>query len=137
MRDNYEQFRSAAYPYIFRKSVKSGESGVMEIPLTSHGYITNVMVNFVAGENGTLRLRPYVELPGEINQELLKYAGEPYVSGDNVKYELPCYQEIENHAKLKLWYENTQTDPEAADSQIMVDIVCQYDSYLAPKNIIG
>lgn len=136
-RTDYEHYDNIAYPYIFRKSVPSGESGCLEIELTGHGYITQVMVNFAVGENGTLRLRPYVEIPGEITQELLRYSGEHYISGDNVSYKLPCYQEIENHAKLKVWYQNTATDPTAAKSEIMVDIICQYDGYIEPRNIIG
>ncbi|MFV0516775.1 MAG: hypothetical protein ACK5MV_05210 [Aminipila sp.] len=132
----FEKFENISYPYIFRKSIPPGEKGCMSIPLTGHGYITQVTVNFALGEDGTLHIRPFVELPGEITQELLRYAGDNYLSGDGTSYKLPCYQEIENHTLLKVSYENTATDPKSADSIIMVDIICQYDGYIEPKNII-
>lgn len=133
---NYERYENISYPYIFRKAVPAGESGTMEIELTGHGYVTEVTVNFASGENGTLHLRPYVMENGEITQELLRYAGDPYISGDDCQYKLPCYQEIENHAKLRVWYENTASAG-TDDSQIMVDIIVQYDGYIEPKNVIG
>jgi hypothetical protein len=108
----------------------------MSIPLTSHGYVNKVTVNFAAGENGTLHLRPYVVLPGEITQELLKYAGDLYISGDDCTYELPCYQEIENYTELRVAYDNVG-EVGSADSQIMVDIIVQYDTFIEPRNVIG
>ena len=134
-----EVHRNVTYPYLFRKSIPAGDSGVMKIKLTGHGYVTKVVITFSAGENGTLRLRPYVMIPGEITQELLRYAqgGNAYVSGDNATYQLPCYQEIETDAELCVHYENTATDEGTVDSEIMVDIIVQYDEYFEPKNIIG
>lgn len=132
----FERYENVAYPYIFRKSVPAGEKGFMSIPLTSHGYVNKVTVNFAAGENGTLHLRPYVVIPGEITQELLKYAGDMYISGDDCTYELPCYQEIENYTELRVAYDNVG-EVGSADSQIMVDIIVQYDTFIEPRNIIG
>lgn len=132
----FERYENVAYPYIFRKSVPAGEKGYMSIPLTSHGYVNKVTVNFAAGENGTLHLRPYVVIPGEITQELLKYAGDAFISGDSCTYELPCYQEIENDTELRVAYDNVGIVG-SVDSQIMVDIIVQYDNYIAPRNVIG
>ena len=139
MNKDFERFENIAYPYIFRSFAASGVSGVLTKELTAHGYITQVNVVIPAGDGGKLQLRPYVELPGEIIQELLVYAdgGNSYISGDDVVYKLPCYQEIENHSILKVAYNNTEADPLADDAQIMVDIIVQYDSYIAPKNVIG
>ena len=136
MNNEFERYENVAYPYIFRKSVPAGNSGYMSIPLTGHGFVTKCTVNFAAGENGTLHLRPYVVIPGEITQELLRYAGDSYISGDDCTYELPCYQEIENHTELRVAYENVG-EVGSADSQIMVDIIVQYNSIIQPKNVIG
>lgn len=132
----YERFENISYPYVFRKSIPAGEKGVMEIDLTGHGYVTEAVIIFAAGENGTLRLRPYVMHPGELINELLRYSGDNYISGDDCTYRLPCYQEVENHTKLRLAYENVAAAG-TADSQIMVDIIVQYDGYIEPKNVIG
>lgn len=136
MSRNVEYYENPVIPYIFRKSVPAGESGVMKMELTGHGYVTQVSIIFAAGENATLRLRPYVEHPGELTNQLLKYAGDEYISGDSCDYKLPCYQEVENHSILKLYYENT-AEAGTADSQIMVDMIVQYDSYVEPRNVIG
>lgn len=136
MNNEFERYENVAYPYIFRKSVPAGDSGYMSIPLTGHGFVTKCTVNFAAGENGTLHLRPYVVIPGEITQELLRYAGDSYISGDDCTYELPCYQEIENHTELRVAYENVG-EVGSADSQIMVDIIVQYNSIIQPRNVIG
>lgn len=136
MNNEFERYENVAYPYIFRKSVPAGDSGYMSIPLTGHGFVTKCTVNFAAGENGTLHLRPYVVIPGEITQELLRYAGDSYISGDDCTYELPCYQEIENHTELRVAYENVGKVG-SADSQIMVDIIVQYNSIIQPRNVIG
>jgi hypothetical protein len=133
---NVEYYENPVFPYIFRKSVPAGEKGVLEIELTSHGYVTEVDIIFAAGENGTLQLRPYVIHPGELVNELLKYAGNNYISGDDCEYKLPCFQEVENHSMLRLAYENTGVAG-TADSQIMVNIIVRYDSYVEPRNVIG
>ena len=136
MNNDFERHENVAFPYIFRQAVAAGDKGYMSIPLTARGYVIKCTVNFAAGENGTLHLRPYVVIPGEITQELLKYAGDNYISGDDATYELPCYQEIENNAELRVAYDNVGIVG-SADSQIMVDIIVQYDSYIMPRNIIG
>jgi len=130
---NTERFSNVLLPYIFRKTITAGDVGYVEIPLTAHGYVTKCNVIFAAGENGTLHVRPYCILPGEIPQDLLFYAADRYVSGDDAKLTLDCYQEIEADTMLRVWYENTGT----GDSQLTVDIMVQYDDYTAPRNIIG
>ncbi len=108
------------------------------MPLTGHGYVTKCMINFAVGENGTLHLRPYVMHPGELLNDLIKYPpeGDQYISGDGNTYELACYQEVENHTELRVWYENTGA-PDTADSQLIVDIIVQYDAIIEPRNVIG
>ncbi len=135
--EKMERYENVSYPYIFRQAVPSGDSGVLTYGLTSHGFVTQVTVIIPAGDGGKLHIRPYVELPGEIIQELCKYASDSYLSGDDVVYKLPCYQEIENHAVLKVQYDNTEADALADDAQIMVDIIVQYDAIIQPKNVIG
>lgn len=137
-RSEFERFENVAYPYVFRKAIPAGDNGYIGIPLTGHGYVTRCNINFAAGENGTLHIRPYVIHPGELSNELLKYpdAGDQYISGDDQKYELPCYQEVENHSELRIWYENVALAG-TADSQLMVDIIVQYDAIIEPRNVIG
>lgn len=137
-RSEFERFENVAYPYIFRKSIPAGDSGHIGIPLTGHGYVTKCTINFAAGENGTLHIRPYVIHPGELINDLLKYPSNAnqYVSGDGQTYELPCYQEVENHSELRIWYENTG-GVGTADSELMVDCIVQYDAIIQPRNVIG
>ena len=128
-----EKFSNVLYPYIFRKIITPGSSGSISIPLTAHGYIVRCNIIFSAGENGTLRIRPYCIIPGEIVQDLLIYPGDKYISGDDSNLRLDCYQEIEADTLLRVQYENVGV----GDSQLIVDIMVQYDDYTAPRNIIG
>ena len=133
MNRNLERHENVGYPYIFRRSIPGGEKGVEKIELTGHGTVISCSVTFAMGENGTLHVRPYVMLCGEIYQDLLRYAGSRYISGDDVRFEAACYQEIENHAMLCVAYENVGESP----SELMVDIMVQYDDYVTARNIIG
>lgn len=135
--EKMEIFENVAIPYIFRKSIPVGQSGVSEFNLTGHGYVTQVTVIIPAGDGGKLHIRPYVELPGEIIQDLCKYGEDAYLSGDDVTYKLPCYQEIENHAVLKVAYNNTESDPLADPAELIVDIIVTYNQIIEPKNVIG
>ena len=130
---NLERHTNVGYPYIFRRAVPAGEQGVAKIELTGHGVVSRCAITFAAGENGTLHIRPYVMLCGDIPQDLLRYAGDRYISGDDVKFDIDCYQEIENHAMLCVWYHNTGESP----SELLVDVMVQYDDYLTTRNIIG
>ena len=124
---------SAKRPVIFRKAVPAGENIHLEQELTGNGSIDEIIITFAAGENGTLHITPYVILNGNIRQELLTYAGDMYISGDNSRHEFPCYQPIERHAKLCVDAHNTG----AAESQLSVDITVNYNDYAVSQTIIG
>lgn len=128
-----EKFSNILLPYIFRKTIPAGSSGYVDCILTAHGYVTRCNIIFAAGENGTLHIRPYCILPGEIVQDLLIYPSDKYVSGDDSNLRLDCYQEIENNTILRVWCENVGV----GNSQLTVDVMVQYDDYTAPRNIIG
>lgn len=121
-------------PYIFRETLAAGASTTLEAELTGIGYVREMLITFAAGENGTLHLRPYIILNGEIVIDLLKYGGtNKYFSGDDAQFSLPCYQAIENHAKLCIDAENTG----AGDSEICVDVMVEYTDIVKIESVIG
>lgn len=121
-------------PYIFRESLAAGTSDTYEVELTGIGYIREIRINFAAGENGTLHIRPYVILNGEIVTELLRFgAADKYISGDDETLVLSCYQAIENHAKLLVYADNTG----AGASQISVDVMVEYIDVQRIESVIG
>lgn len=136
---NFETLKNVSKTYVFRKMVPAGESGYMDVELVAHGFVDSVKIRFAAGENGTLRIRPVVIIPQEIQIDLLNYAegGDHYVSGDDETVKSDIRYEIENHAVLRVYYENVATDPESADSQVNVDIGVTYFQIVEPANIIG
>lgn len=135
---NFESVRNASKTYVFRKSIPAGESGYIEHSLTSHGFVDSVRIRFASGENGTLRIRPVVIIPQEIILDLLDYAdgGDAYVSGDGETVSSSVRYEIENHAVLRVYFDNI-ADAGTADSQLNVDIGVTYFQVIEPANIIG
>jgi hypothetical protein len=134
----FESLRNASKTYVFRKSIPAGQSGFIDAQLTAHGYVDSVRIQFAAGENGTLQVRPVVIIPQEIMIDLFEYAdgGDQYVSGENEKFESSVRYEIENRAMLRVFYTNTGgagTD----DSKLSVDIGVTYFQITEPRNIIG
>lgn len=134
----FETQRNTRQSYVFRKAVPAGESGYMDIDLVEHGFVDSVRIRFAAGENGTLQIRPVVIVPQEIMIDLFKYpkGGDKFVTGDDETIESNVQFEIENHAVLRVYYNNTG-EPESADSQVNVDIGVTYFQITEPKNIIG
>ena len=128
------KIQNSYIPIVFRDSLAAGTSNTYEVELSGIGYIREILINFAAGENGTLHLRPYVILNGEIFVDLLKYgAGDKYISGDNVTLPLKCYQAIENHAKLCIFADNTGP----GTSEISVDVMAEYIDIEKIETVIG
>lgn len=129
----YEKFENVTMPYIFRKDIPAGQKGKVEVELTASGFVRQLIVTFATGENGTLHLRPMVIANGGIPFDLLQYAADPYINGDDTSFPIACFQEIENGAKLRIEYENTGT----GTSKLSVDAIVQYNDYVTERNIIG
>lgn len=134
---NFETLKNKSETLVFRESVASGGSGYLDLPLLDHGMVEKVRIRFATGENGTLRIRPVVILPGQIQIDLLRYASNPYVTGDSETIESDVRVEVENKAVARVYYENTSVDPLADDSIVNVDIGVTYFSVREPENIIG
>ena len=133
----YERQRNVAQTLVFRKSVPAGAEGYLDINITAHGYVRSVKTRFAAGENGTLQIRPVIILPQDIMIDLLRYAGDPYLSGDDETVQNDVKIEVENHAIARAYYKNTATNPDTADSFVNVDIEVEYFEIIEPVNIIG
>ena len=133
----YERQRNVAQTLVFRKSVPAGAEGYLDINITAHGYVRSVKTRFAAGENGTLKIRPVIILPQDIMIDLLRYAGDPYLSADDETVQNDVKIEVENHAIARVYYKNTATVPDTADSFVNVDIEVEYCEIIDPVNIIG
>lgn len=134
----FEQVKNTRKVYPFRKFIPAGESGSVEVPLVSHGVVENVKVRFASGENATLHIRPVAVIPQEIEIDLFVYPEgcDPYVSGDMEVMDSDIGVEIENHALIRVYYENTG-GLGTADSFLNVDVTVKYFSIVEPENIIG
>ena len=133
-KEYFEQLNNVARPVSFRQTIPANTSGFVEADLAAHGYVSKIRVRFAAGENGTLHIRPQAIIPQDIAIDLIQFGGsDKYISGDDETSEYNCHVEIENHAKLRVWYDNTG----AAASMLDVDIEVVYFSIVEPENIIG
>lgn len=133
----YERQRNVARTLIFRKKIPANTEGFLDLGITAHGYVRSVKTRFAAGENGTLQVRPVVIVPQDIMIDLFKYAAEPYLSGDDETVQSDIKVEVENHTIARVYYKNTATDPDSADSFLNVDIEVEYFEIIEPANIIG
>lgn len=139
MKQKYEYLRNVKKSLIFNKSVASGGSGYMDADVVAHGIIEAIRVRFAAGEAGTLHIRPVMILPGNMPVELVDYAdgSDLYIAGDDETIEVPIGFETENYSKVRVYYENTATDPLADDSVVNVIVTVNYFAIAEPVNVIG
>ena len=103
--------------------------------LTGNGQINHFRARFACGENGTLHLRPYVILNGNIRVNLCNFAqgGDQYIAGDNEEVEFDCYVPIETHAVAYVEAENTGEYPSLVDAAMTV----QYEDFIEAESIVG
>ena len=103
--------------------------------LTGNGQINHFRARFACGENGTLHLRPYVILNGNIRVNLCNFAqgGDQYIAGDNEEIEFDCYVPIETHAVAYVEAENTGEYPSLVDAAMTV----QYEDFIESESIVG
>lgn len=108
---------------------------VFEADLTGNGQINHFRARFACGENGTLHLRPYVILNGNIRVDLCNFAqgGDQYIAGDNEEIEFGCYVPIETHASAYVEAENTGEYPSLVDAAMTV----QYEDFIEKESIVG
>lgn len=124
----YLRFTTDYTTYIPRTKVFAAE-------LTGNGQINHFRARFACGENGTLHLRPYVILNGNIRVDLCNFAqgGDQYIAGDNEEIEFDCYVPIETHAVAYVEAENTGEYPSLVDAAMTV----QYEDFIESESIVG
>lgn len=103
--------------------------------LTGNGQINRFYARFACGENGTLHLKPYVILNGNIRVDLCNFAqgGDQYIAGDNEEIGFDCYVPIETHAVAYVEAENTGEYPSLVDAAMTV----QYEDFIESESIVG
>lgn len=108
---------------------------ILSADLTGNGQINHFRARFACGENGTLHLKPYVILNGNIRIDLCNFAqgGDQYIAGDNEEIEFDCYVPIETHAVAYVEAENTGEYPSLVDAAMTV----QYEDFIESESIVG
>lgn len=116
---------------------ESGTDGkkLFSADLTGNGQIKRFHCRFALGENGTLHIRPYIILNGNIRVDLCAFAsnGDNYISGDNEEIAFDCYVPVETHAIAYVEAENVGEYESILDAAMVV----QYEDYIEPESIIG
>ena len=103
--------------------------------LTGNGQINHFRARFACGENGTLHLRPYVILNGNIRVDLCNFAagGDQYIAGDNETISFDCFVPVETHAVAYVEAENVGEYPSVIDAAMTV----QYEDFIESESIVG
>lgn len=123
---------------IYDASVEPGSEPTTKIfsaDLTGNGQINRFYARFACGENGTLHLKPYVILNGNIRVDLCNFAqgGDQYIAGDNEEIEFDCYVPVETHATAYVEAENVGEYPSLVDAAMTV----QYEDFIESESIVG
>lgn len=103
--------------------------------ITGNGQINGFYARFACGENGTLHLKPYVILNGNIRVDLCNFAqgGDQYLAGDNETISFDCFVPVETHAVAYVEAENVGGYPSIVDAAMTV----QYEDFIESESIVG
>lgn len=114
--------------------IKPGHK-VFAADLTGNGQINRFYARFACGENGTLHLKPYVILNGNIRIDLCNFAqgGDQYIAGDNETISFDCFVPVETHAVAYVEAENVGEYPSVIDAAMVV----QYEDVIESESIVG
>ena len=117
-----------------KPSMKNGRN-ILSADLTGNGQINHFRARFACGENGTLRLRPYVILNGNIRVDLCNFAqgGDQYIAGDNEDIGFDCFVPVETHATAYVEAENVGEYPSIVDAAMTI----QYEDFIESESIVG
>ena len=142
------KYRAAAtqikeIPIIFRGTIDGATPGeeavntkkIFSADLTGNGQINRFYARFACGENGTLHLKPYVILNGNIRVDLCNFAqgGDQYIAGDNETISFDCFVPVETHAVAYVEAENVGEYPSVIDAAMVV----QYEDFIEGESIVG
>ena len=108
---------------------------VFAAEITGNGQVKRFHCRFALGENGTLHIKPYVILNGNIRVDLCAFAsnGDNYISGDNEEIAFDCYVPVETHAVAYVEAENVGEYESILDAAMVV----QYEDFVEPESIVG
>ena len=108
---------------------------IFSADLTGNGQINRFYARFACGENGTLHLKPYVILNGNIRVDLCNFAqgGDQYIAGDNETISFDCFVPVETHAVAYVEAENVGEYPSVIDAAMVV----QYEDFIEAESIVG
>ena len=117
------------------ETVYGGGKKIFSADLTGNGQIKRFHCRFALGENGTLHIKPYVILNGNIRVDLCAFAsnGDNYISGDNEEIAFDCFVPVETHAIAYVEAENVGD----YDSILDAAMVVQYEDFIEPESIVG
>lgn len=108
---------------------------IFSADLTGNGQINRFYARFACGENGTLHLKPYVILNGNIRVDLCNFAqgGDQYIAGDNETISFDCFVPVETHAVAYVEAENVGEYTSIIDAAMVV----QYEDFIEAESIVG
>ena len=117
------------------ETIYGGGEKIFSADLTGNGQINRFYARFACGENGTLHLKPYVILNGNIRVDLCNFAhgGDQYIAGDNETISFDCFVPVETHAVAYVEAENVGEYPSIIDAAMTV----QYEDFVESESIVG
>ena len=109
----------------FRKVIPKGSEVRLHERIKSDGYIERFMIRFYAGQERELQVQPYVLHKGARTEHFITYQGdsEPYLSGEDDRYEYPLSINVEYDDEVYVYCKNTS---DTYDYTLNCEILIQY-----------
>jgi hypothetical protein len=118
----------------FRKVIEKGQSVILKERVKADGTVTKVKIKFYEGQEGSLRVTPYVLKTRNRIEQLVTYAegSDTYLSGNDEAYEQDISLKINNDDYVCISVTNTSSE---YDYNLNADILVDY--YGGNDRVVG
>jgi hypothetical protein len=109
----------------FIKKILAGTSVTFAYLVKSEGTVERIFGKFYAGQEGSLQVRPYIELTAARQEELITYPSgtDRYMSGENVTFDSAIDYDVKNGDQIKIDVNNTSIYDYTLNISFEVDYV--------------
>lgn len=116
----------------FTGTIPAGSNKTFNYVIKSDATVERIFGKFYPGQQNSLQVRPYMELNGQRQEELVTYASgaNHYMSGDDRPFDMQIDFEAQNGDQIKVYANNISAYPYTLEISFVVD-------YMAGKNRVG
>lgn len=109
----------------FTKTITAGTNTTLSYVVKSPGTVQRIFGKFYAGQENQLQVRPYLELTGQRQEELITYPANSnrYLSGDDRPFDIAVDFDVTNGDQIKLYVANLAIYDYTLELSVEIDYV--------------